>query len=133
MSPSLIESSYASNMDCSHGHSLVAAALKTNENKEKCHSHGNFLSRNYKNKSRANELPFHSSGSSQQVAHQFENENEGHSKVRGVSLGFSSKIDSSTVQESSPISSSLDENFLEANSFCNLQQVLEQVLESCDV
>ncbi|WJX22021.1 hypothetical protein P8452_11373 [Trifolium repens] len=95
MSPSLIESSYASNMDCSHGHSLVAAALKTNENKEKCHSHGNFLSRNYKNKSRANELPFHSSGSSQ--------------------------------QESSPISSSLDENFLEANSFCNLQQVLEQL------
>jgi hypothetical protein len=133
MSPSLIESSYASNMDCSHGHSLVAAALKTNEKKEKYHSHCNLLSRSYKNERRANDMPFHSPGSSQQVAHQFENENEGHSKVRGVSLGFSSKIDSSTVQESSPTSSSLDQNLIEANSFCNLQQVLEQVLESCDV
>ncbi|CAJ2649040.1 protein LNK1-like isoform X2 [Trifolium pratense] len=127
MSPSLIESSYASNMDCSHSHSLMAAALKTNENREKYHSHGNLLNTSYKNERRANEMPFHSPSSSQQVAHQFENENEGHSKVRGVSLGFSSKIDSSTVQESSPISSALDQNLLKANSFCNLQQVLEQL------
>ncbi|GAU47566.1 hypothetical protein TSUD_389160 [Trifolium subterraneum] len=89
MSP-LIESSYASNMDCSHGHSLVAAALRRNENKEKYHSHGNLLDRSYKNERRANEMPFHSPGSSQ--------------------------------QESSPISSALDQN-----SFCNLQQVLEQL------
>ncbi|PNY03323.1 hypothetical protein L195_g026650 [Trifolium pratense] len=114
-------------MDCSHSHSLMAAALKTNENREKYHSHGNLLNTSYKNERRANEMPFHSPSSSQQVAHQFENENEGHSKVRGVSLGFSSKIDSSTVQESSPISSALDQNLLKANSFCNLQQVLEQL------
>ncbi|WJX26317.1 hypothetical protein P8452_15255 [Trifolium repens] len=95
MSPSLIESSYASNMDCSHGHSLVAAALKTNENREKYHSHGNLLSTSYKNERRENEMPFHSPGSSQ--------------------------------QESSPTSSSLDQNLVEANSFCNLQQVLEQL------
>ncbi|MCH86909.1 dentin sialophosphoprotein-like, partial [Trifolium medium] len=83
MSPSLIESSYASNMDCSHGHSLVAAALKTNENREKYNSHDNLSSTSYKNERRANKMPFHSPSSSQQVAHQFENENEGHSKVRG--------------------------------------------------
>lgn len=127
MSPSFMDLSYASNMESSHGHSLVAAASKTNEKREKYHSYDHLLSRSFKNERRANEMLFHSQGSSQQVTHQFENENEGHSKVRGVSLGFSSEIDSSTVQESSPISSALDKNSLEANSFCHLQQVLEQL------
>ncbi|CAI8591422.1 unnamed protein product [Vicia faba] len=126
--PPFIQPSYASNTECYHGHSSEAAAFKTNEKREKYHSHdGHFLSRSFKNERRANEMPFYSPGSSQLVAHQFENENEGQSKVRGVSLGFSSEIDSSTVQESSPISSALDQNSFEANSFYHLQQVLDQL------
>lgn len=129
--PPFIQSSYASNTEIYHGHSSAASALKTNEKREKYHSHDEHLSsRSFKNESRANEMLFYSPGSSQLVAHQFENENEGQSKVRGVSLGYSSEIDSSAVQESSPISSALDQNSLEANSFYHLQQVLDQVLKS---
>lgn len=132
LSPSLKESSYASNMESSHGHSLEAAALKTNEKREKWyHSRdGKLLSRSFKNENMANEIPFHSPGSSQPVAHQFENENESHSEVRGVNLGFSQEINSSTVQESSSMSSALDQTSLEATSFCHLQQALDQVFES---
>ncbi|CAK8530293.1 unnamed protein product [Lathyrus sativus] len=126
--PPFIQSSYASNTESYHGHSSEASALKTNEKREKYHSHDeHLLSRSFKNERRANEMPFYSPGSSQLVAHQFENENEGQSKVRGVSLGFSSEIDSSSVQESSPISSALDQNSFEANSFYHLQQVLDQL------
>ncbi|XP_027193400.2 uncharacterized protein [Cicer arietinum] len=126
--PSLIEPSYASNMESSHGHSLEAASLQTNEKREKFHSHDeHLLSRSFINERKENKMPFHSAGSSKQVAHQFENENEGHSEVREVSLGFSSEIGSSTVQESSPISSALNQNSLEANSFCHLQQALDQL------
>ena len=66
-----------------------------------------------------------------QVGHHFENENEGHSEFRGVGLGFSPEIDSSTVQESSSMGSALDQASLEATSFCHLQQIMDQVLESC--
>lgn len=129
-SSSLKESSYVSNLESSHGHSMVAAALKTNEKRGKLyHSHdGHLLNRSFENM--ANEIPFPSPGSGKQVAHQFENENEGHSEVQGVSLGFSPEMDSSTVQESSPMSSSLDRTSLEATSFSHLQQALDQVLES---
>lgn len=129
-SSSLKESSYVSNLESSHGHSMVAAALKTNGKRGKLyHSHdGHLLNRSFENM--ANEIPFPSPGSGKQVAHQFENENEGHSEVQGVSLGFSPEMDSSTVQESSPMSSSLDRTSLEATSFSHLQQALDQVLES---
>ncbi|KAI5448437.1 hypothetical protein KIW84_015740 [Lathyrus oleraceus] len=126
--PPFIQSSYASNTESYHGHSSEASALETNEKREKYHNHDEHLvSRSFKSERRTNEMPFYSPGSSQLVAHQFENENEGQSKVRGVSLGFSSEIDSSTVQESSPISSALDQNSFEANSFYHLQQLLDQL------
>ncbi|KAK7328158.1 hypothetical protein VNO77_22255 [Canavalia gladiata] len=129
LSPSLKESSYASNMESSQGHSLEAAALKTNEKREKlyhCHD-GPPLSRSFKNEDVPNQMPFHSPGSAQQVGHQFETETEGHSEVQGISIGFSPEIDSSTVQESSSMSSAQDHTSLEATSFCHLQQIMDQL------
>ncbi|KAL2617081.1 hypothetical protein AAZV13_08G166800 [Glycine max] len=125
----LKESSYASNMESSNGHSLEPAALKTNENREKLYHccDGTLLSSNFKNENMPNQMPFHSLGSAQQVGHQFENENEGHSEVQGVGLGFSPEIDSSTVQESSSMGSALDQASPEANSFCHLQQIMDQL------
>lgn len=130
LSPSLKESSYTSNMESSHVHCLQLAALKTKENREKLYYNHDrhLLSRSFKNEKMANEMPFHSPSSSQEVALPFEN--EGQSEVRGVSIGFSSEIDSPTVQESSFMSSALDQTSLEATSFCHLRLVLDQVLES---
>ncbi|TKY71454.1 hypothetical protein E2542_SST00185 [Spatholobus suberectus] len=128
LSTSLKESSYESNMESSHGH-LEVGALKTNENREKLYHccHGPLLTSSFKNENMPNQMPFRSLGSAQQVGHQFENENEGHSEVRGVSLGFSPEIDSPTVQESSSMGSALDQTSLEATSFCHLQQIMDQL------
>ncbi|RYQ82701.1 hypothetical protein Ahy_B10g101271 isoform J [Arachis hypogaea] len=128
-SASLKESSCASNMESSHGHSLEAATLKSDEKGEKlypCHDK-HTLSRSVKSDSVSREMPFCGPGSAQKVDNQFENENEGHSEVHGVRIGFSPEIDSSTVQESSSMSSALNGNSLEANSFCQLQQVMDQL------
>ncbi|KAH1145679.1 hypothetical protein GYH30_041415 [Glycine max] len=128
LSPSLKESSYASNMESSHGHSLEAVALKTKENREKLYNCCDGpLNSSFKNENTPNQMPFCSPGSAQQVGHHFENENEGHSEFRGVGLGFSPEIDSSTVQESSSMGSALDQASLEATSFCHLQQIMDQL------
>ncbi|XP_047176126.1 protein LNK1 isoform X1 [Vigna umbellata] len=128
LSPSVKESSYASNIE-SHGHSLDAAALKTFENRDKLYQccDGPPLTSSFKNDNTPNQIPLHSPGSAQQIGHQFENDNEGHSEVQGVSLGFSPEIDSSAVQESSSMGSVLDQTSLEATSFCHLQQIMDQL------
>ncbi|KAL2342107.1 hypothetical protein Fmac_010047 [Flemingia macrophylla] len=128
LSPSLKESSYASNMESSHGHSLEAALLKNREKLQHC-CDGLLLSSSFKTENTPNQMPFCSPGSAQQVDHQFENENEGHSEVQGVSVGFSPEIDSSTVQESSSMAmgSALGQTSLEATSFCHLQQIMDQL------
>ncbi|RDX81735.1 Protein LNK1, partial [Mucuna pruriens] len=123
------ESSFASNMESSHGHNLEAVALKTKDERENlylCHD-AQLLSPSFKSENMANPMPFKSPGSAQKVGHQFENENEGHSEVGGVSIGFSQEIDSSNVQESSSMSSALDEISYEATSFRQLQQVMDQL------
>lgn len=128
-SPSFKESSYASNMESSHGHPFEVAALNTNDKKEHlylCHD-AKLLSRGFKSENMQSPMPFKSPGSAQKVGHQIENENEGHSEVGGVSI--SPEIESSNVQESSSMSSALAEISLEATSFRQLQQVLDQVLE----
>lgn len=131
-SPSLKESSYASNIDSSLDHPLQAASLKTNDKGDMLYPNHDALplSKSFKNENIAIVVPFNSPGSAQHQLHQFENENEGHSVVGGVSIGFSQEIDSSNMQESSSMSSALDKVSLEATSFCQLQQVMDQVLES---
>ena len=126
-SPSFKESSYASNMENSQ-----AAAIERNEKRARlCHQHDvQPLSRSLKNERMANPMPLHYPGSAQQQAHQFENENEDHSEVVGVSIGFCQEQDSSNVQESSSMGSALDEISLEATGFRQLQHVMDQVLRS---
>ncbi|XP_054777101.1 protein LNK1-like isoform X2 [Prosopis cineraria] len=123
---SLIESSYASNVESSQAHSLEAAALIANEKRERLY-HPNVaqpLTKTTKIESMASPLPCQSPGSAQLV-HQFENDNEGHSEVDGVSIGFSQETESSNVQEISSMSS-VDEISLEA-SFHQLQLVMDQL------
>lgn len=131
-SPHLKESSFASNIDSSHGHPLQAASLKTNDKGQNLYNISDTqpLSKSFKNESTASVVPFDSPGSAKQQLCQFENENEGHSAVRGGSIRFSQEIDSSNVQEIPSMSSAPNEISLEATSFCQLQQVMEQVLES---
>lgn len=130
LSPSLKESSYASNVESSQGRPLDAASLLTNEKRERLYHQNTTqpFSRSFKNENMASPLPFHSPGSAQQLVHQFENENEGHSEVEGVSVGFSQETESSNVQEISSMSS-MDKISLEA-CFRQLQPVMDQVLES---
>ncbi|KAE9591849.1 hypothetical protein Lal_00038887 [Lupinus albus] len=120
---SLEESSYASSIESCHGHSLEAASLKTIvKNKNLHHRHnGHMLSRSFNNEKIANHMPFHTPSSAQQIGYQFEN--DGHSEVRRVSLGFSPEIESSTVQESS----SMDQTLVQATNFCQLQQIMDQL------
>ncbi|KAK7363149.1 hypothetical protein VNO77_05280 [Canavalia gladiata] len=134
------ESSYTSNMERSHGHPLEAAVLKTNDERENsylCHD-AQLLTRGFESENMVNPVPFESPGSAQKVGHQFENENEGHSEVGGISIGFSPEMDSSNVQESWKLCNSsnglikwsrsgLDDTSLEAISFRQLQQVMDQL------
>ena len=64
--------------------------------------------------------------SAQKQAQLSENEGEAHSEV-GVTKGIPTEFDSSNAQESSCMSSVLDEISLEATSFRQLQQVTDQV------
>ncbi|KAK9287223.1 hypothetical protein L1049_015636 [Liquidambar formosana] len=70
---------------------------------------------------------FCDSVSIQKKVHPSENEVEGHSEVEGVSIEIPAELDSSNVQESSCMSSVLDEISIEATSFCQLQHVMEQL------
>lgn len=126
---------YASNMKSSRGHLLETAALKTNAKREKLYlcNDAKLTSRGFKSENMQNPTPFESPGSAQKVGCQFENANESHSEVGDISIGFSPEVESSNVPESSSISSALDEISLEAASFHQLQQVLDQVLESFEM
>lgn len=57
----------------------------------------------------------------------FENEVEGQSEVSASGVGIPGELDSPNMQESSCMSSVLDEVSIEATSFRQLQQVLEQL------
>ncbi|CAK8578037.1 unnamed protein product [Lathyrus sativus] len=123
------ESPYASNMENSHGHPLEATALKTNykEENQYLHNDAKLTSRAFKSENTQNPMQLKSPGSAQKVGRQFENLKEGHSEVGEVSTGFSPETESSNVQESSSMSFALDGISHEAASFCQLQQVLDQL------
>ncbi|KAE9615558.1 hypothetical protein Lalb_Chr04g0256571 [Lupinus albus] len=85
------------------------------------------LNRGFNSENMGNPLPFQNPSSAQQMSRKFENENEGHSEVGGGSIGFSQEIDSSNVQGNSSMSSPLDNISHEAASFCQLQQIMDQL------
>ncbi|KAK7400308.1 hypothetical protein VNO78_11513 [Psophocarpus tetragonolobus] len=128
-SPSFKEASFVSNMESAQCH-LEAFSLKRKDERENLYllcNEAQLVSPSFKSENMTNSVPFKSPDSAQKVAHQFDSENEGHSEVEGVSIGFSQEIDSSNMQESSSMSSALDETSHEATSFRQLQQVMDQL------
>lgn len=65
--------------------------------------------------------------SAQKRVPSFENEFEGESDVNGSDMGIQGELDSSNMQESSCLSSVLDEVSIEASSFRQLQHVMGQL------
>ncbi|GMY39015.1 protein LNK1 [Fagus crenata] len=132
-SPSPKESSYASNpvqsMESSHGQSLEVLVKTMNEKREKLHCCQDLQApstRKSKHVNLATPMAFCLPVSAQKQAQHSENEVEAYSEV-GLTIGIPTEFDSSNVQESSCMSSVLDEISLEATSFRQLQQVTEQL------
>ncbi|XP_030945072.1 protein LNK1 isoform X1 [Quercus lobata] len=129
-SPSPKESSYASNpvqsMESSHGPSLEVPVK--NEKREKLHCCQDLQAPSTRKSKLVNMTTPMAFGlpSAQKQARLSENEGEAHSEV-GVTKGIPTEFDSSNAQESSCMSSALDEISLEATSFRQLQQVTGQL------
>lgn len=133
-SSSLKESSYASNqlqsMESSHGPSTETPLATTSENREKPNSCQGFQSSfimNFENAATTNPMVFGGTVSNQKQVQKSENQIGGHSDVEGASNEIPAEFDSSNLQESSCMSSVLDNISLEATSFLQLQQVMEKL------
>lgn len=131
---SLKESSYASNqlqsMEGSHGPSTETPLATISENREKPNSCQGFQSSfimNFENAATTNPMVFCSMVSNQKQVQKSENQIGGHSDVEGASNEIPAEFDSSNLQESSCMSSVLDDISLEATSFLQLQQVMEKL------
>ncbi|XVE93118.1 hypothetical protein REPUB_Repub01dG0162600 [Reevesia pubescens] len=127
------ESSYASNQvpsaESSHGPSFEAPTILTNGKREKLYQQQDTqtpLNRNVKHAKMESQMAFCDPIAVQKQVRQSE-QDEGHSEVEGVSVGKPAELDSSNAQESSCVSSVLDEVSLEATSFRKLQQVMEKL------
>lgn len=134
MSPSPKESSYASNqvqsVESSHCPPFDASSVTTNEKREKplhCQGVQVPLTGNFKHENMENAMAFGNALPVQKQVHQSEQETEGHSDFEGVSIRVPAELDSLNAQESSCMSSVLDEISLEATSFRQLQQVMEKL------
>ncbi|KAG8651661.1 hypothetical protein MANES_06G010600v8 [Manihot esculenta] len=131
LSPPPKETSFESNqvlfMESSHGPSSEAPAVTT-EKRERLYCNQDLevpYARNLKNPNIASVKSFYDSVQNQ--ARQSGCDIEGHSEIGGVSIAIAGELDSSNAQESSCMSSVSDEISLEATSFCQLQQVMEQL------
>ncbi|KAJ9141479.1 hypothetical protein P3X46_032016 [Hevea brasiliensis] len=130
-SPPPKESSFESNqvqsMESSHSPSLEAPAITTEKRERLYHSQDLQVpyARSFKCANIASPTAFYDSVQSQ--ARQSGCEVEGHSEIEGGSMGIPAELDSANAQESSCMSSVLDEISLQATSFRQLQQVMEQL------
>lgn len=115
------ESSYAST-ESSHDVSFQHRADFQNKTKEKLR-----LSRRTDKSNSVVQRADSDSISAQKQVPNFGNEVQGQSEVSGSDIGIPGELDSSNIQESSCMSSVLDEISIEATSFRQLQQVLEQL------
>ncbi|XWS39713.1 hypothetical protein CRYUN_Cryun18bG0078500 [Craigia yunnanensis] len=127
------ESSYASNqvqsIESSHGPSFKAPAIIMNEKRGKLYHQQDTqapLNRNVKHAKMESQMAFCDPVTVQKQVRQSE-QDEGNSEIEGVSVEKPAELDSSNAQESSCISSVLDEVSLEATSFWQLQQVMEKL------
>ncbi|KAL5562906.1 hypothetical protein UlMin_032653 [Ulmus minor] len=132
-SPSLKESSHASNqaqsMVVSHDPSTetpVGTLSEQTENVYSCQGFPSSFSRDIKNAATKNPMaPLHGKMSVQKQMQRSESQIDGYSK--GVSIEIPTELDSSNIQESSCMSSVLDDISLEATSFRQLQEVMGQL------
>ncbi|KAJ6963811.1 protein LNK1 isoform X1 [Populus alba x Populus x berolinensis] len=125
-SPSPKESSIASNhvrsIESANGPDFEAPAITTNENEENLyHCQEPSSGRNLRPANMVGPVEFYGPVSAKKVARQSEYD------IKGVGTGIPAKLDSSNAQESSCMSSVLDGISLEAASFRQLQQVMEQL------
>ena len=125
-SPSPKESSHASNhvrsIESANGPDFEAPAITTNENEENLyHCQEPSSGRNLKPANMVGPAEFYGPVSAKKVACQSEYD------IKGVGTGIPAELDTSNAQESSCMSSVLDGISLEATSFRQLQQVMEQV------
>jgi hypothetical protein len=131
-SPSPKEFSYTSNpvqaTESSYGPSFEVLAETTNETSEKlCQDLQPPVTRKSKHVNMSTPMVFcHPVSAQKQVQHS-EIDVEAQSEVEGDSVGIPTDLDSSNVQESTCMSSVLDEISLQATNFRQLQQVMEQV------
>lgn len=133
MSPSPKESSDASNqalsLESSQGQFEVPF-MTTHKREEKLYQ-GHDLwvpsARNFNDGNVGNPKAFGNSLSVQKQVVPSELEMEGHSEIDGITNGVQSELESSNVQESSCMSSMVDDISLEASGFRQLQQVMEKV------
>lgn len=126
------ESSYASNpiqsMESSHCPSFEIPAKTINEKRDQiCQDLQTFTTRKFKNVNMSVPVEFCHPVSGHKQVQQSENDVEAHSEIEGVSVGIPTDLDSSNVQESSCMSSVVDEISVEATNFRQLQQVMEKV------
>lgn len=131
LSPSPKDSSYASNqvrsMESSHCPSFEAPSVTT-KGKRETYQRKDLqapFNRNTKHANMASPMAFTNSLSIQKQSHESELEIE--DEVVGAHLGIPVELDSANAQESSCMSTVLDEVSLEATSFRQLQQVMEKV------
>ncbi|XP_024019870.1 protein LNK1 [Morus notabilis] len=131
---SLKESSYGSNqlqcMENFRGPLTETPIATISENTEKPHSCQGFQSSfimNFENAATTNPVVFGNKVSKQKEEQKSENQIGGHSDIEGASNEIPAEVDSSNLQESSCMSSVLDDISLEATSFLQLQQVMEKL------
>ncbi|KAJ6427588.1 hypothetical protein OIU84_023056 [Salix udensis] len=125
-SPSPKKSSHASNhvqsIERANGPDFEAPAVTTNENGENLyHCQEPSSGRNLKPANMVGPAAFYGPVSVKKVACQSEYD------IKGVGPGIPAELDSSNAQGSSCMSSVSDGISLEATSFCQLQQVMEQL------
>ncbi|XP_022725218.1 protein LNK1-like isoform X2 [Durio zibethinus] len=127
------ESSYASNqvqsIESSCAPSLEALAIISNEKGGKLYHQQETLAplnTNVKHAKKESQMAFCDPFIDQKQVRLSE-QDEDHSEVEGVSVGYPAELDSSNAQESCCVSSVLDEVSQEATSFRQLQHVMEKL------
>ncbi|KAI3445725.1 hypothetical protein Pfo_002390, partial [Paulownia fortunei] len=133
-SPSPRDSSHASNqlqsMESSHDPPFPMTARAGSGRREKLHSHQGSRSSVYsslKNASATVQAAIGDPGLIGKQVHYSGDKSENHSDTEGVSLVIPAELGSSNMQESSTMSSGVDDISQEAASFRQLQLVMEQL------
>ncbi|PON39088.1 dentin sialophosphoprotein-like protein [Trema orientale] len=128
--PSPCTSNQLQSMEGSHGGSTEIPDIRMSGKREtlyNCQGFQSSFTMNFEKTASTSQMVLSGAASNQKQMQQSENQIEGHSDVEGASIEIPAELDSSNVQESSCMSSVLDDISLEATSFRQLQQVMEKL------